>query len=359
MSKIRVLIIDDSAFMRKVIKQMLEESGEMEVIGTARDGAEGVEMALSLKPDVITMDVEMPRLNGLEATERIMEEMPTPIIMVSSLTLEGAKATFEALDRGAADFISKNLTTSALDLMKIRDELVGKVRAIAKRKNYFANLKAPGSHPPAPAVHAPAAPLQAAQKKSFATQKMALVAIGASTGGPRALQEVLASLPPGLATPFVVAVHMPGAFTGAFAERLNESCKIPVKLAENGEKVRPGQIFIAPGGLQTRVRRKGLMDFFIEVGDEPKGTMYKPSVDVCMTSVAESYPGRSMGVILTGMGHDGREGMKAIKDKGGKTLVQSEETCAVYGMPKAVIEAGLADKVAPLNMIAAEIVNMI
>lgn len=361
MSKIKVLIVDDSAFMRRVIKQMLEDSGEIEVVGAARDGAEGVEMALTLKPDVISMDIEMPRVNGLEATERIMEAMPTPIIVVSSLTVEGAKATFDALDKGAADYISKNLMTSALDLMKIQDELVSKVKAISRRKHYFASLRN-SVRKPEPAVvaaHSPAMPYPVPSRKSYATQKMAFVAIGASTGGPRALQEVLSNLPEGLSTPFLVAVHMPRAFTGAFAERLNDLCKLPVKEAENGEKVRPGQVFLAPGGFQTKIKRKGLMDFYIHIDDEPKGALYKPSVDVCLTSVAECYPGRSMGVILTGMGHDGREGMRLIKEKGGKTLAQNEETCTVYGMPKAVVDAGLADKVAPLDKIAAEIVNMI
>lgn len=359
MSRIKVLIVDDSAFMRRVIRQMLEDSGDVEVVGAARDGAEGVEMALQLKPDVITMDIEMPRVNGLEATERIMEQLPTPIIMVSSLTVEGAKATFEALDKGAADFISKNLTTSALDLMKIQEEFLGKIRAVARRKHYFMSLRTAAKPALTTAAHAPNLFSPAPPKKSFATQKMAFVAIGASTGGPRALQQVLSNLPEGLVTPFLVAVHMPKAFTGAFAERLNDNCRLPVKEAEHGEKVRPGQILLSPGGSQTKIMRKGLMDFYVHIDDEPKGALYKPSVDVCMSSVAECYPGRSMGVILTGMGHDGREGMRMIKEKGGKTLAQNEETCTVYGMPKAVIDAGLADKVAPLDKIAAEIVNMI
>ena len=362
MSLIKVLIVDDSAFMRRVIRQMLEDSREVEVVGAARDGAEGVEMALALKPDVITMDIEMPRLNGLEATERIMEQMPMPIIMVSSLTVEGAKATFEALDKGAADFISKNLTTSALDLMKIQEELVGKIKAVSRRKHYFTSLRT--ANKTAQAVNgasprALSAVLTMPAKKSFATQKMAFVAIGASTGGPRALQEVLSKLPGGLTTAFLVAVHLPRAFTGAVAERLNGLCNLGVKEAEHGEKVRPGQILLSPGGSQTKIRRKGLMDFYVHIDDEPKSALYKPCVDVCMTSVAECYPGRSMGVILTGMGHDGREGMRLIKEKGGKTLAQNEETCTVYGMPKAVIDAGLADKIAPLELIAAEIVNMI
>lgn len=348
MSHVRVLIVDDSAFMRRVIRQMLETDPDIEVLGVARDGMEGVEMALSLHPDVITMDIEMPRMDGLQATEMIMEKSPTPIIMVSSLTKEGARSTFEALDKGAADYISKNLVASSFDMMKIQDELIGKIKAVARKKDRLFGLRA--FKKPEPLV---------APKKSFATQKIGLVAIGASTGGPRAIQEVLSHLPAGLDTPFLVAIHMPGAFTGAFAERLNGLCKLTVKEAENGEKIKPGVVFLTPGGHQTKVRRKGLTDFYIEIGEEPKNSIYKPSVDVVMTSVAECYPGRSLGVILTGMGHDGVEGMKTIKAKGGKTLAQSEETCTVYGMPKAVVDAGLADKIIPLDKIAAEIVNMI
>ncbi|MBI5491379.1 MAG: chemotaxis response regulator protein-glutamate methylesterase [Deltaproteobacteria bacterium] len=334
--------------MRKVIKRMVETDPEIEVVGTARDGAEGVQMALSLSPDVITMDIEMPRMHGLEATEYIMEKQPTPIIMVSSITKEGAHATFEALDKGAADYISKNLVSSSVDMFKIQDELIGKIRAVARKKSRLIGLltqKKPAAAPPI--------------RKGFATQKVAFVAIGASTGGPKALQQVLTSLPADLSTPFLVAVHMPGAFTGAFAERLNTLCKLPVKEAEAGEPIRPGQILLSPGGFQTRVRKKSLTDFYIDINSDPADSLYKPSVDVCMRSVAECYPGRSMGVILTGMGHDGLEGMRLIKEKGGKTLAQSEETCTVYGMPKAVVEAGLADKVVPLGNIAGEIINMI
>lgn len=348
MSHIRVLVVDDSAFMRRVIRQMLESDQDIEVLGVARDGMEGVEMALLLHPDVITMDIEMPRMDGLQATEMLMEKCPTPIIMVSSLTKEGAKATFDALDKGAADYISKNLVDSSFDMMKVQDELIAKVKAVARKKDRLFGLRT--FKKPEPLV---------VPKKSFATQKVGLVAMGASTGGPRAIQEVLSHLPAELDTPFVVAVHMPGAFTGAFAERLNGLCTLTVKEAENGERIKPGVVMLTPGGHQTRIRRKGLTDFYVEVGDEPRNALYKPSVDVMMTSVAESYPARSLGVILTGMGHDGVEGMKFIKAKGGKTLVQNEETCTVYGMPKAVVDAGLADKVVPLDRIAAEIVNMI
>jgi len=348
-SNIKALIVDDSAFMRRVIKNMLESDPGIEVVGVARDGAQGVEMAFSLQPDVITMDVEMPRMDGIEATDIIMEKMPTPIIMVSSLTTEGAKATLDALDKGAADFISKNLVTSALDLLKIEAELIAKVKAIASRKM---RLKAPG--PPGKVE-----PVVLPKRAGYTTQKVAFVAIGASTGGPKAIQEVLSHLPANLDTPFLVAVHMPAAFTGAFAERLNGLCGLDIKEAENGEPIKSGHVFLTPGGRQTRVVRRGVTNFYLTVNDEPFDSLYKPSVDISMTSVASAYPGRSMGVILTGMGHDGCDGMKSIRDQGGKTMAQNEETCTVYGMPKAVVDAGIADKVVPLDMIAAEIVNMI
>lgn len=348
MSKIRVLVVDDSAFMRRIIRQMLESDPDMEVVGCARDGAEGVDMAASLLPDVITMDVEMPRMDGLEATSIIMDKFPTPVLMVSSLTTEGAHATFQALDKGAADYISKNLVTSALDMLKIQDELIGKIRALGRKSNRLRGVRP--FRRPEPSLSVPS---------GFVTQKIGFVAIGASTGGPRAIQEVLSHLPGDIGTPFLVAVHMPKAFTGAFADRLNTLCKLSVKEAEDGEMVKEGHVILTPGGTQTRIKRRGITDFYVEISNDPAGSLYKPSVDITMKSVAESFPGRAMGVILTGMGHDGLEGMRAIKASGGKTIAQNEESCTVYGMPKAVIDAGLADKVAPLEKIAAEIINMI
>ena len=352
--KIKVLVVDDSAFMRRVISQMVEANSDFEVIGTARDGREGVDMAMALKPDVITMDIEMPRMNGLEAIELIMSKQPIPIIVLSSLTSEGAEATFDALDRGAMDYIDKNLDRSALDIVKIQEQLQEKIRAVSKKRPRLLrpHLVVKPKADLHPADKAP-------EKKGFATQKIAFVAIGASTGGPRAVQEVLSKLPEGLSTSFIVSVHMPGAFTGTFAERLDTISELSVKEAENGEKVEVGKVLVCPGGKQTRVRRKGVTNFYININTEPSDAIYKPSVDISMNSVAEAYPGRSLGVILTGMGSDGSKGMKAIKDRGGKTLVQNEETCVVYGMPKAVVDAGLADKVVSLELIAGEIVNMI
>lgn len=348
MSKLKVLIVDDSAFMRRVIKQMLETDPHIEVVGLARDGAEGAEMTASLSPDVVTMDVEMPKMDGLEATRLIMEKFPTPILIVSSLTLEGAQATFDALDRGAADYISKNLVSSALDILKIQDELIAKVKAVGHRGKTGRWLRA---------FRKPDSPIVV--HKRYGTQKIGFVAIGASTGGPRAIQEVLSHLPADLDTPFLIAVHMPKAFTGSFAERLNALCKLPVKEAEDGEIIKAKQVLLSPGGSQTRIKRKGGTNFCIDISDDPHDALYRPSVDISMSSVADCYPGRSLGVILTGMGHDGLEGMKAIKERGGKTIAQDEPTSTIFGMPKAVIDAGMADKVLALDKIAAEIVNMI
>ena len=357
--KIKVLVVDDSAFMRKMIKQLVESDPDIEVVGSARDGVEGVEMALTLNPDVITMDIEMPRMNGLEATEAILERQHTPIIMVSSITKEGANATLDALDRGAVDYVSKNLVSSAIDMMKVQDELIGKVKAAATRGRRVLRMRGPAPTVPAYAhAEVPSEPRQVASK-GFITQKVAFISIGASTGGPRAIQEVLTKLSAEISTPVLVSVHMPKAFTGAFAERLDGLCSFTVKEIENGERIRDGHIYLSPGGTQTRVKRRGLADYCFMLSDDPAGALYKPCVDIAMTSVADVYHGRSLGVILTGMGHDGCEGMRAIKSRGGKTMAQSEETCTVYGMPKAVVDAGLADKVVPLGNVAAEILNMI
>ncbi len=352
MGKIKLLIVDDSSFMRSVLKRMLKSYADIEVIGTARDGVEGVEKAMQLRPDVVTMDIEMPRLNGIEATAEIMRTAPVPIIMVSSISLEGATATLDALDRGAVDYISKNISNSALDVMQIEKALVEKIRTFGrgkKKPRTAASLR----------PRRVRAVEQAPRPKSFATQAIKTVVIGASTGGPKAVQEVLAGLPPGLKVSVLVVVHMPGQFTRAFAERLNGICSMPVTEANSGEEVKVGRVLICPGGVQTRYVRKGAAEVRILINHEPAESLYKPSVDITVNSVANCFNGRTLGVILTGMGYDGKLGMREVKRQGGKTLVQSEESCTVYGMPRAVIDDGKADKIVALDMIAAEIVNMI
>lgn len=352
MKKIRLLIVDDSSFMRSIIKRMLKNYSDIEVVGTARDGVEGIEKVLELRPDIVTMDIEMPRMNGIEATGHIMSEAPVPIIMVSSISLDGARATLDALDKGAVDYISKNLKSSALDVMEIEKDLVRKIRTFGAVKKRLpitgASLKSRSKRF-----------IPAKKPASFTTQNIRSVVIGASTGGPSALQKVLAGLPAGLKVSILVVVHMPSQFTKAFAERLNGLCKMQVSEARSGDEVRAGQVLICPGGLQTRYVRKGAAEVRLEINNEPADSLYRPSVNVAISSVASCFSGRAMGVILTGMGDDGKLGMREIKKRGGKTLAQSEETCTVYGMPKAVIDDGLADKVVSLDMIAAEIVNMI
>ncbi len=352
MGKIRLLIVDDSSFMRSIIKRMLKNYTDIEVVGTARDGVEGVEKVMELRPDIVTMDIEMPRMNGIEATGHIMRDCPVPVIMVSSISVDGARATLDALERGAVDYISKNIDNSALDVMEIEKDLVRKIRTFARSGKK--------QRPAVRSVARKVKPVQIPKRpRSFATQNIKTVVIGASTGGPRAIQKVLSGLPGGLKVSFLVVVHMPGQFTTAFSERLNGVCKMSVSEASDGLEVMPGHVLICPGGLQTRYVRKGAAEVRVHINNEPARSLYKPSANESITSVASCFNGRAMGVILTGMGDDGMLGMREIKRHGGKTLVQSEESCTVYGMPKAVIDDGLADKVVSLDMIAAEIVNMI
>jgi len=352
MGKIKLLIVDDSSFMRSMIKRMLKSYSDIEIIGMARDGVEGVEKACELRPDVVTMDIEMPRMNGIDATAEIMRAAPVPIIMVSSISFEGAQATLDALDKGAVDYISKNISNSALDVMQIEKALVEKIRTFGKAKKKPRHAAALRPSPVKTVRRAP-------RPKSFATQAIKTVVIGASTGGPKAVQQVLAGLPQGLKVSVLVVVHMPGQFTGAFAQRLNGVCSMPVSEAVSGEEVKVGRVLVCPGGAQTRYVRKGAAEVRILINHEPAESLYKPSVDTSISSVANCFNSRTLGVILTGMGYDGKLGMREVKSRGGKTLVQSEDTCTVYGMPRAVIDDGKADKVVSLDMIAAEIVNMI
>ena len=359
MKNIRVLIVDDSAFMRKAIRQMLETDSAIEVIGAARDGQEGLDMCIELKPDVVTMDIEMPRMNGIQATEEIMSKSPCPILMLSSLTTDGAKATLDALDKGAVDYIPKNLARSALDVIKVQEELITKIKAVSSKGHALSAMGSPQVarvYTPPPVV---AERSKMPQRSIHATQKVAVIVIGASTGGPKAIQHILPSIPVEINIPILVVVHMPEAFTGPFATRMDSICDYNVREAKNNDRLEAGTVLVAPGGLQTRLKRLGSIDVAVEVSDGPADQVYKPSVDITMDSVGKVFPGRSLGVILTGMGQDGLNGIKVIKSSGGKVMAQDEATSVVYGMPKAVVDAGLADKIVPLESIAGEIVNMV
>ncbi|MBF0487741.1 MAG: chemotaxis response regulator protein-glutamate methylesterase [Nitrospirae bacterium] len=352
MDKIKVLIVDDSAFMRNALKSMISSDSDLQVVGVACDGVEAIEKVLSLSPDVVTMDVEMPKMDGLEALRQIMAKCPVAVIMVSSLTVEGAKTTLKAFELGAVDFIPKNLSDLSINIMNIKMMLTDKLKQIGGRK-----LR-PNSRPVDEPVQY-SAPINQTKVVRFSSssKKMAIVAIGTSTGGPKALQTVVPLLPKNFPIPVVISQHMPATFTGPFAERLNQLSQMQVKEAKQGEKIENGIVYIAPGSGHMSLMKKGT-DRIISIAENAE-YIYRPSVDVMMLSVAAANPGACLGVILTGMGNDGLKGMRAIRECGGRTIAQNEDTCVVYGMPKAVVDAGVADKIVAINGMAGEIINSI
>lgn len=343
---INVLIVDDSAFMRKVLSDLFATEADFTVIDTARNGTEAIDKVKRLKPHVVTMDVEMPIMDGISALEVIMRETPTPVVMVSSLTREGADATLKALEKGAADFIAKTAgPISSID--NIRTEILAKCRAAA-RANVRQLSTTPSSPKPQPPDYRPPAFVPGADGQ--------IVAIGTSTGGPRALQEILTRLPGNLPCPVVIVQHMPPGFTKSLSERLNSLSALTVKEAELNDVLRPGLAVVAPGDWHLTLDREGGKTV-VKLNREPPVGGHRPSVDPMMESVARIYGARSVGVILTGMGHDGSKGMKAIKERHGFTIAEDQSTTVVNGMPKSAIELGVIDKVVPLPGIAAEIVK--
>lgn len=336
--KTKVLVVDDSIVMRRIIHDMLSKDGEIDVVGTARNGAEALEMVRRLNPDVVTMDIEMPVMDGLTALQHIMAEYPRPVVMLSSMDKRQADITLKSLELGAVDFIPKTSGSLSLDLDRKSDDIIAKVKAAAKAKI------APRQH----IVH------------SIIPTRMPtisgdwIVVIGSSTGGPKALPEVLSRLPGNLPAAVLVVQHMPEGFTKSFAERLNWTSALEVKEAEEGEEIKKGKVYLAPGN-----KHMMLQGSRIQLDDGPKVNYVRPAVDVLMRSVAPIYGPRTIGVVLTGMGSDGAEGMKFIKTNGGKTVVQNEDTCVVYGMPKAVVDLRAADRVVPLEDIAQSIVIML
>jgi two-component system chemotaxis response regulator CheB len=351
--KTRVLIVDDSSFMRMAIRSVLSKDPSFDIVGTAADGMEGVEKAIALKPDVITMDVEMPRMDGIAALRQIMAKAPTRVLMVSTLTNEGAKATFEALDAGAIDYIPKNVTDSTEAQSIFREELLRKTREAVRShfgRGVTPSVPRPGAA--APAVTPPSRPTAS----RFTGKKINYVGIGASTGGPVALQEVLSRIPVNFPYGIIVGIHMPKAFTGPYADRLNAKCSMNIREAVDGDVLKPGLALIAPGGMHTTLVRHGtgIMVKVVPTSSYPQ-YVYIPSVDLMMSSMAEATNGSMLGVILTGMGNDGFKGMQLLKSKGGLTIAQDEATSTIYGMPRACVEGGVADEVLPLGQIGFEI----
>jgi two-component system chemotaxis response regulator CheB len=336
--------------MRLAIRGFLNRDPEIEVVGVAVDGADGVAKAAQLLPDVITMDVEMPVMDGITAVRRIMAANPTRVIMVSTLTCAGASATFEALEAGAIDYVPKNATDSPGVMDQFRAELLRKIKESA-----HASFGRKSSLTPAPAV----VPVVEKISSAIQSRRIKYIGIGASTGGPMAVREVLSRLPATFPHAIMVAIHMPQAFTGPYAEQLNSKCQIPVREAVDGEILRPGQILIAPGGKHSILVRQpeGVVVRLFPNSDYPR-YFYIPSVDLMLSSLVEAAGGPVLGVILTGMGNDGLKAMVQLKGKGGITLVQDESTSTIYGMPRACIEGGVADVILPLGQIGAAICQM-
>ncbi|MFU2330739.1 protein-glutamate methylesterase/protein-glutamine glutaminase [Pseudomonas sp. NFX98] len=370
---VKVLVVDDSGFFRRRVSEILSADSNIQVVGTATNGKEAIDQALALKPDVITMDYEMPMMDGITAVRHIMQRCPTPVLMFSSLTHEGARVTLDALDAGAVDFLPKNFEDISRNPEKVKQLLCEKILSIARSNRRVSSFSAPapvaapaptptpssigsyGSSVPARPAPAPIPARAHAATSSPAPKRKAykLVAIGTSTGGPVALQRVLTQLPANFPAPIVLIQHMPAAFTKAFAERLDKLCRISVKEAEDGDILRPGLALLAPGGKQMMIDGRGAVK--ILPGDERLN--YKPCVDITFGSAAKSYGDKVLAVVLTGMGADGREGARLLKQGGSSIWAQDEASCVIYGMPMAIVKAELADAVYSLDDIGRHIVE--
>jgi len=368
---VSVLVVDDSGFFRKRLTEILTASGQIKVVGVATNGREGVELAEKLRPDVITMDYEMPVMDGISAVREIMKRHPAPVLMFSSLTYEGARVTLDALEAGAVDFLPKNFEEIARDSSQLQKILIERVLDVAgSRPGAKPSAPPPTAPPPSPRSPAPArrsvperpaipdrssrpsapepeAPARRSIRRGPA-KHYSVVAIGTSTGGPVALQRVLMALPAGFPAPVVLVQHMPASFTPAFAERLNKLCQIEVRQAEDGDMLKPGVALLAPGGKQMMIENRGGQGRVrILPGDDRLN--YKPCVDVTFGSLARSFPGKTLGLILTGMGSDGKEGCRLMKQSGSDIWSQDEKTSVIYGMPMAVAKAGLSDEILALD----------
>lgn len=342
---VRVLIADDSVFMRTALSRMVQSDESLRVVGTAQTGLETLAKINELQPDVVTLDIDMPGLDGLETLKRVMRDSPRPVIMVSALTRQGAEATLEALDLGAFDCLGKPLNYDSSDAVKIESEFVGMIKAAACSRIYVPRRSQQ--------LHSPTRPSTSPHDLAVP----AIVAIGTSTGGPKALQEVLPALPADLPVAVVIVQHMPLGFTGPFAKRLDNLCNVQVQEAEEGMVVSGGQVYLAQAGRHLTVRRRSPSEVVLHLPSAPSNVPHIPSVDIMMLSVAEAFHSLAMGIIMTGMGTDGVEGMRAIFREGGLTLGQDEATCTVYGMPRSCAEMGVLERVVPLGEISQQILS--
>lgn len=341
----RVLLVDDSAFVRRATERMLEPLANVAIVGTARDGEEALRQVLALRPDLVIMDVEMPGLDGVSALERIMAQCPTPVLLLSSHTRAGADITLRALEHGAVDFLDKSGAGTAMDIHALAPLLREKVNAALRARTAPLPVPSPAPRPVRSRASAPA------PAGSFE-----VVAVGSSTGGPRALAELIPALPAGFAAAVVVAQHMPHGFTETLAERLHRRSSLPVAEARDGDAILPGRVLIAPGGRQMQVVRGRDGGLVARVFDDP-AMLHKPCVDVLFASVARAAGAACVGVVLTGMGSDGAHGLECIRDAGGRAFVESASTAVINGMPAAA--RGAAERDVPLDQVAALLASVV
>jgi len=354
MDRIKVLVVDDSAFMRKVLSDIINSDPQLQVVGTARNGQDALEKIDQLNPDVVTMDVEMPQMDGMTTLETLMKRKPVPIIMLSSLTKAGAEMTIRALQMGAVDFIAKPSGQISLDIENLKDEINRKIIVAAGTRKKMQNLST------IPDFITPVSTIAVEKKLDIDKQLKKIIVIGTSTGGPKALNHVLPRFPANLNAAVLVVQHMPPGFTKSLAERLNSLSRIKVKEAEDGEQILPGCAYIAPGDYHLRVQRQqiaNIQKLTVKLGQDPPRGGHRPSVDEMFISVAEQFWGPIVGVIMTGMGSDGTAGLQHIKKKGAQVIAEHQSSCVVYGMPKSAIESGNVNTVAPVTEIADEVLK--
>ncbi|MBU4304582.1 MAG: chemotaxis response regulator protein-glutamate methylesterase [Candidatus Omnitrophica bacterium] len=343
---IRVLVVDNSAFMRRVISDIINSDDEMEVVDAARTGAEAITKVLQLRPDVVTLDIEMPDIDGLTALRYIMNEAPTPVVVISANAAPGSPNALKALELGAVDIVCKLSGEISLDIHNSGSEIVRKVKAACRvnvrqiQKIFNRLIRKPAACP------------------EIAVNLKKVITIGASTGGPKAIKEILPYFPADIPAAFLIVQHMPAMFTKSMAERLNWSTKIEIKEAEDGDIIRSGCGYLAPGDYHMVVGAEN-DDAVIRLVHTEKVNNVRPSVTVTMNSAAEYFGSRNIGVLLTGMGQDGAEGMRKIKQAGGVTLAEDESTCVVYGMPRAAVKEGVVDKIVPLFHMGLEIMKYV
>ena len=342
---IRVLVVDDSAYVRKVLRQILSRSPFIEVVGTAHDGEEALELVEELHPDVVTLDLQMPRMDGVAFLREQMARRPLPVVVVS-VASEGGDIALEALDAGAVDFVHKPTALATERIYEIGSELIAKVKAAAQAAPRLRLLQV-----------APTAPAPLRIKRHAG--RVDLIAIGVSTGGPQALRRLIPRLPADLPVPIAIVLHMPVGYTGPYAQRLDAVSPLRVVEAREGDEAAPGTVLLAPAGRHLTFVRTAQGKVVAHLDVRPTNTVHRPSVDVLFRSVADVYGERALGVVLTGMGADGRDGAAWIKAQGGLVYTEAEETCIVYGMPRAVVEAGLSDRSVPLDQMAEAILEVV